>query len=593
MPAGAQARLGDLSLSMNGDLSPGYSATSGNEAGSSSHSFTFGGDSSLTGSYHSPNFLSFNAGLYLNQSRANSDFQSISNASGVDLSTTIFGGSEFPGNVGYSLAYNSDGNYGIPGLANYVTHGNSDGVSINWSENIRDMPSFSAGYEMGNSKYTVYGTDDNGTSAFDAVNLHTSYQLAGFNVGAFYSDGGGHSLIPEVISGAAATTAKSSSDSYGFDASHFLPMQGSAMTSFSRSGWNTDYAGSSSSGTIDLMSAQAAMRPLEKLTFSVSANYSDNLSGQLVESILASGGVVPGLNLSQTSNSLDLMAVAGYSPTGEVQTSFSAERRTQTYLGESYDVMSYGVGANYAHEFRFGTFNTGVDGMLNTDEQTGDNTLGFSGTETYTGEFKDWHVNGSFNYAQNVETLLVTYMNSYYNFSASAHRRWGRLNVSAGAAAGRTALTDQAGTESSSQSYNASVGYGARLTATGNYARAAGLALATGAGLIPVPVPSPVLPSSLLSMYGGNSYAISLASTPVSKLTIAASYSKSLSNTASGGLTSNNENDEYNALIQYQVRKLNFISGYARLEQGFSGAGTPPQIVASYYAGISRWFKFF
>ena len=48
-----------------------------------------------------------------------------------------------------------------------------------------------------------------------------------------------------------------------------------------------------------------------------------------------------------------------------------------------------------------------------------------------------------------------------------------------------------------------------------------------------------------------------------------------------------------NALIQYRVRKLNFISGYARLEQGFSNTGSRPEVISSYYMGISRWFNFF
>jgi hypothetical protein len=38
---------------------------------------------------------------------------------------------------------------------------------------------------------------------------------------------------------------------------------------------------------------------------------------------------------------------------------------------------------------------------------------------------------------------------------------------------------------------------------------------------------------------------------------------------------------------------LNFVSGYARLEQGFSSAGTRPEVISSYYMGISRWFHFF
>ena len=54
-----------------------------------------------------------------------------------------------------------------------------------------------------------------------------------------------------------------------------------------------------------------------------------------------------------------------------------------------------------------------------------------------------------------------------------------------------------------------------------------------------------------------------------------------------------NQNNEFNALIQYQFRKLNFNSGYSRLEQGFSGSGTPPEVISSFYIGVSRWFNFF
>ncbi len=45
--------------------------------------------------------------------------------------------------------------------------------------------------------------------------------------------------------------------------------------------------------------------------------------------------------------------------------------------------------------------------------------------------------------------------------------------------------------------------------------------------------------------------------------------------------------------MQYQFRKLSFNSGYARLEQGFSGTAGAPQVVSSFYMGASRWFKFF
>lgn len=593
MSSAAQVQFGDLRLSMNGTVAPGYSATSSNEPEASSHSFDFGGAATLTGSYHSPNFLSFNSNLYLNQSRANSDFQSISNASGVDLTTTIFAGSQYPGSAGFSLAYNSDGSYGIPGVTNYVTHGNSDVFSIGWNENVPDVPSFSAAYQIGAGKYTVYGANESGSTDFHSLNLHSSYRLAGFGMGAYYSDGGGHSQVPGVITGESSATTDSTDDSYGFNVSHRLPMSGSISGGYNRSTFSTGFEGTNSSGTVDLLTAQATMHPLETVSFSASANYSDNLSGQLVESILSSGGVAPGVDLSQASNSLDLEAVATYAPILSFQTSLTAERRTQTYLDQTYGVTSYGAGATYSRSFRLGSFNSSMNAVDNSDDQTGDNSLGFTLTENFGGEFKGWKANADFSYAQNMQTLLVTYMNSFYNYSVNAHRRMGKLNIGGGAAAGHTALTGQAGTENDSQSFNAILGYSRWITASGTYARAHGQALATGAGLIPVPIPSPVLPSDLLELYGGNSYGISASTSPFDKLIFSASYSKSLSNTAGGGITSQNENDEYNALLQYQFRKLGFTSGYARLQQGFSASGVPPQIVVSYYAGVSRWFNFF
>lgn len=590
----AQLQYGDLRVSMNGVVAPGYSATTSNQPGASTHNWVFGGDSTLSGSYHSPSFFAFNAGLYLNQSRANSNYQSISNSSGVDVSATIFAGSEFPGNAGFSFDYNSDGNYGIPGLTNYVTNGNSDSFSIGWSENIPNVPNFSAAYQMGGGRYSVYGSNDNGSTSFRSLNLHSSYQLAGFGLGAYYSNGNGSSEIPAVIVGGSSVSTSSDSDAYGFYANHRLPMSGSISGGFNRSSFSTGFEGTNTSGTVDLLNVQAGMHPAESVSFSASANYSDNLSGQLVQQVISAGGVIPGVNLSQTSNSLDMLGVLTYSPSRSIQTSLSTERRTQSYFGQNYGVTEYGVNAQYSRpSWRYGSFNSAMSAIENSDDQTGNDTLGFTFTENYSGEFKNWKMNVDASYAQNVETLLVTYMNSYYNYNANVHRRFGRLNIGFGGSAGRTALTDQAGTESDSQSYDGTMSYFHWITATGTYSRAHGQALATGAGLIPVPIPSPVISSSPLELYGGDSYAFGVSGSPFDKLVFSASYSKSMFNTSGQGITSQNEIEQYNALMQYRLRKLTLVSGYARLEQGFSQSGIPPQIVVSYYAGVSRWFNFF
>lgn len=589
-PVAAQLKLGETSTNLSGIISTGYTADYGNQT-SSDHNWTVGGSTNLSGFFYNPNFLSYNASLYLNQSRANSDFQSISNASGVSVGANIFAGSHFPGSVGYSKAYDSEGAYAVPGIANYVTHGNSDAFGVNWSENLPNVPSFSAGFQTGSSQYSVYGTNDEGNNSFHSLNLHSSYRLTGFNMGAYYFSGGGHSLLPQLVAGQDNTETHSDSSAYGFNISHRLPMNGSWAAAINRSNFEDEYAGTSTGGTIDLVNVLAAVHPTNKLYLSASADYSDNLSGQLIQSVVAVGGVVPGLNSNESSDSLDLLAVAGYALEKNLQTTAYVERRAQSYLGQSYGETSYGGSANYSRATVYGNFNAALNATANTSDQTGEDTLGFSTTENYSGQLRGWKVNGSFGYAQNVQTLLVTYMNSFFNYSGNANRRWGKFNVSMGAGASRTALTQQAGTANSSQSYSASLAYTPWMTASGSYFRASGQALTTGSGLVPVTGPIP--PSSLVSLYGGDGYSLSLSSAPVKGLSVAAAYAKSTSNTSTDGGTSLNETDEYNALIQYQARKLNIISGYSRLGQGFGGSGSPPQIVSSFYIGVSRWFNFF
>lgn len=587
----AQLRWGETTTSGTGNLSSGYSATYGNMT-QSSHSWTVGGAGTFTGSFHSPNFLSYNFSPYLNQSRANSNFQSISNASGLTLSTNIFAGSKFPGSINYSKAYNSEGNYSVPGLANFVTHGNSDTFGVNWSEILEGKPSFSAGYQMGKSKYNVYGSNDDGNNAFRSVNLHSGYRWEGFNLGAFYTYANAHSTVPEIVAGQ-LLKAHSGTNVYGANLAHQIPLHGSASASFNRSNWNSEFLGYSSTGTIDTINGTAGVHPTNKVSFSVSANYSDNLTGQLEQSVIAAGGVLPGLNTSQSSNSFDLMAIGTFTPMPNLQTSGFVERRTQSFLGEDYGVTSYGGDAVYTHSLLNGTINGSASVTANSADRTGEDTIGFSATETYSNVVLGWHINEAFSYAQNAQTLLVTYTNSFYNYSGNIRRNWGRFNFSAGAGGARTALTQQEGTSNSSESYNGSVGFGQYIMATGSYSKADGQALATGAGLVGVPVPTPILPSDLVNLFGGKSYAFGVSSSPAKKLIMSATYSNSKSNTWVNAISSANTNNQFNTLIQYRVRKMSVVSGYSRLEQGFTGTGNKPEIISSYYMGLTRWFNIF
>ncbi len=592
IPALAQLKLGEFSSNLNGTVSSGYTADYGNQT-SSDHNWVIGGTGNFSGSFYNPNFLTYNANFYLNQSKANSDFQSIANASGFGVSAGIFGGSRFPGSISYAMGFNSDGAYSIPGLSNYVTHGNTDNFAVSWGLNLPDAPTFNASYQMGDNSYSVYGTNDEGNSAYHSLNLRSNYKLEGFSMAGFYARGDNHSLIPFSEDGVGDSDVQSDSDGYGFSVSHSLPLRGSVSTNINRSTWDTSYLGTTSTGSVDNVSMLAALHPTEKISINGTAQYSDNLAGQLLETVANSGSEATLENTDTSSDSLDLQAIVDYAPNQNVQTNAFVERRTQLFEGSNYGVNSYGGGATYTHQLLSGFFNATVVAIGNVSDTTGADTLGFSANSNYTSEYKGWHWTGSFGYAQNMQTLLVTYMNSSYHFSGSARRRWGKFNVSAGAGASKTGLTDQPDTASSSESYDAAIGYGSIINANGSYSKSSGQALATGAGLVPVPVPSPILPSNLISMYGGDSYAFAAASAPVRGLTLSTSYSRANVNTSSAGISSASQNEQYNALIQYQVRKMGFVSGFARLQQGFSGSTAPPAVLSSFYVGLTRWFNFF
>ncbi|MGP8252464.1 MAG: hypothetical protein ACLQHF_10550 [Terracidiphilus sp.] len=591
-PLAAQLKFGDFTSTLNGNVSSGYTADFGNQT-SSDHGWTAGGTSNLGGSFYNPNFLNYAASVFLNQSRANSEFQSISDSSGVGLATNVFGGSRFPGTITYSKDFDSEGNYGLPGAPNYVTHGNNEDLGINWGLNLPKAPTLYAGYQLGRDNYSVYGSNDEGNSSFHSINLRSSYDLQGFNMTGTYNRGGSNSLVPEVISGESESEIHSSSDGYGFAISHSLPLHGSVSTNASRSSFNTGASGSTATGTVDLLNMVAAILPVQKLSISGNVDYSDNLAGQLAEAVVSAGGAVPAGLGNQTSYSLDTQVTMTYLASEAIQTSLYAERREQYYQDESFTANTYGGNGSFTHRLGNGTFNASLLLAGNTSGQEGADSLSFAASAHYSGELEGWVFNGALSYAQNMATLLVADMNSTYSISASAHRRFGQLMISAGGSSERTALTNQSGTSSSSESYNASLGYSTLISATGSYSKSSGQALATGAGLVPVPVPSPTLPSDLVALYGGTSYSGALSSAPVKGLSLSTSYSRSNVNTSDNGTSTDNQNEQYNAIVQYRVRKMGFASGFARLEQGFGGSAGSPAILSSFYVGLTRWFNFF
>lgn len=594
-PAVAQLRLGETSNTLNGTLSAGYNGDFGNQGMPSDHGLSFGGTGTLSGYYYNPNFLSYGISPYVNQARDNSTYQSISDSSGVNITSSIFAGSKFPGSITYAKALNSEGNYAIPGLANYTTKGNSDTFGITWSEILPDMPSLSANFQTGSNEYSIYGSNDNGTTDSKSFSLRSGYIVKGFNMSAYFTDGDSHANIPQILEGSSQPlTSISSSQGYGFTVGHELPLHGGFSAQVNRSVFGSDFDGYSYNGNIDTYTGSASFQPTNKFHFSVSTDYSDNLTGTLYQSLTSAGGIVVPPTQGQSSNSLDLQGNASYSVMANMQALASADHRTQYFLGQNYSADSYGGGMTYGRIVLGGNLNTAFTVTENTVSTSSANELGFTGTVNYNKRFSDGWAAGVFgNYSQNVQTLLVTYMASFYGYGANIRHRWGKFGWSAGANVNKTGLTGQAGTTSSGESYNTSIGYSNWVNLTGTYSKSDGNGIQTGAGLAATPTPQPVLNPTDLILFGGKSYSAGLSSNPKRRLTLAATFAKAIGNSDVLGITSENNMEEINTLIQYQFRKMYFTGGYSRLDQSFSISNAPPAKISAFYVGISRWFNFF
>jgi hypothetical protein len=593
LPAAAQLKTGENSMDLNGTISGGYNGSFGNLI-PSAHSLSVGGTATLSGYYYNPNFFNYTVSPFLNQARDNSSYQSISNASGVNVSTSIFGGSRFPGTVNYSKAYNSEGNFSIPGVANYTTRGNSQTFGVSWAENIQDLPSLSANFQTGSNQYSIYGSNDNGSTNSKSFGLRSSYILRGFNMSAYFTDGDSHADVPQLLQGSSQPeTSTSSSRGYGFAAGHQLPIHGGFSGAFNRSDVSSNFAGYSYSGSIDTYTATAAFQPTQKFHFSVSTDYSDNLSGTLYQSLTSTGGIVAPPVQGQSSNSFDVQGNASYAVMTNMQALVSADRRQQNFLGKNYSADSYGGGLTYGRVLFGGNLNTAFSLTENTVSTSSATQLGFSGTVNYNKRFDGWTTGVFANYAQNVQTLLITYMSSFYGYGGNIRRRWGRFSWTGGASINKTGLTQQAGTASSGESFNSSVGFANWINLNGTYSKSNGNGIETGAGLVSTPSPQPVLNPSDLILYGAKSYSFGLSSNPKRRLTIAGSFARAYGNTNVVGLVSWNNTEMINTQFQYQFRKMYMTGGYSRLNQGFSASGTPPEKVSAFFIGVSRWFNFF
>jgi hypothetical protein len=594
----AQLTIGDnTKLNAGGLFTFGYSGDYGDQI-PSQHGLDFGFDGRLSGYYYNPNFISFTATPYFNQSRANSSYQSLTGASGVTGSANFFSGSKFPGSVSYHYDANSTGTFGLVGQPNFTTVGRSQGFSVNWSELLPKLPSVTVGYSQGGGHSTLYGTNDEANSNTKLFNVHSSYDIVGFRLRAYYDHNNLDSTFPEFLAGQESVQDSSGND-FGFGAQHELPFHGSMYATYNRASASSDFvtnqlqgsgggvtANSTSSYTTNNETLSASFHPTEKLTVNATQNYTDNLTGYLTQNLTGGGVIVPGLDLGSGSHSYTVGGGASYQITHYLSTAAQATYYDQYYFGKSYTGSYLSGTVNYGK--RLWDMFTFTGSVIDSNNGQGTNALGFIGTVNFFRRFAGWQTSGSFSYAQNVQTLLVTYTTSYYNYTANVHRRLpGGLAWTAAFNGSHSGLTNYQGTSSSSQSFSTSLS-SHRFTIDGNFVKADGISLLGASGPVGVP-PTPGVSDFIL--FSGNSYGGGLSFTPVKRLVIAGSFSRAISNTI-GNTSSHNNTEIANAQLQYHLRKIGLQAGYTRFTQGISAVGTPAN-TTSFFVGVTRWFDFF
>ncbi|MGA8149904.1 MAG: hypothetical protein WB952_03075 [Terriglobales bacterium] len=593
--ASAQFRVGeDLEMKAGGLLSAGYEGDYGDgNQFESNHGLNFGFDGNVSGSYYNPNFLSFSLVPYFNQSRANSSYQSLTGASGVSGSANLFAGSHFPGTISYRNDYNSTGTFGLSGQPDFTTHGHGQGFGVGWSALLPDLPTLSVSYSQGSGSGTVYGTDQQTGSDTKLFNVRSNYAIEGFRLNGYFDHDSLRSTVPEFLAGEQDSVSNTTGHDFGFGTTHNLPLRGTFYSNYSRAQSTTDFldqGDSTSSYTTSTETSGATFHPLAKLSLFVNQSYTDNLSGYLNQNLINSGTVQTPFDLGSGSNSLTLSGGATYQFTNFLSAQSQATYYDQYYFGKSY-TGTYITGTVYYSRKLLNMFSFS-GGVVESSNGRGSNAVGFVGNLNYFRRIKGWETSGSFSYAQNVQSFLITYTTSYYNYTARLHRRFGRSLVwTVGFSGNHSGLTNQAGSGNHSESYSTSFTI-PRFTLTGNFTQASGNSILTSTGLVNLP-PTPGVPINSFILYGGSSYGGGISATPLRRLTLSASYSRALSNTLSDMIDSHNNTEIFNAQMQYHLRKIGLLSGYTRFTQGISASGAPPGTSNSYFIGVSRWFDFF
>jgi hypothetical protein len=587
LTARAQMEVGDkISMRLSGNLGYGYSGSFGNADFQSNHGQGVSGNAALSGYYFHPNFLSFELHPYYERSASSADFTNVSRGTGVGGSVSIFGGSHFPGSVGFGLDKSSETQSGIAGIPSVFGDSSGKNLSLTWNALVPKWPQLWTSYYINNTSGSILGTTVDSHSANKNLNLSSSYDIKGFNLRANLARYSNAFDSPDYLTGS-SINASGAGTNYGASMQHRLPMSGGMSVSWSRSNYNSlgsDYTSSS-------YAAGAGISPWRRFTLNENVSYTTNLAAAFSQQVL-SGNTPLLLHFGSDSNSFFANTNANYAVGKGLTVGGYMNQRIQHLSGIEYSDTQYGGTVSYNRATRLFGFLFFSVGIVDTASKFGNNGAGLMSNVGMSKRLGHWDTSADFSYSQNVQTLLSIATTSSYTYGGSLRRKLNQYtHWSATFRGSHSGLVQNAGSGSQAETYNTNLSW-KRYTFSANYASSDGTAVYNNqGGLTATPLGS-VFGDQII-VFNARSYGGSISAQMFRRIQISGAYTNVYSRTINGDKDTLASGNHYNTRMEYRLRKFSIIGGYNRTLQDLSMLTGGPRIVNSYYLSLSRWFNVF
>lgn len=590
----AQITVGDnIQMGLSGDASVGWT---GQYDSQDTSSLGFGFNGNLTGSYYNPKFLNWRINPYYNQSRFNSNFNSITAAKGLNATAGLFTGSNTPIEFNFQKSFDAQNLLNFPGTTgSYESRGNSTSFDVNAGIYYEDYPTLNVSFGKSVSNYQVLGTDADGSGDSRFVTIGSSYTLAGFDLsGRFNSNRIGTTLSP--VSGFNDEKINSYQRGFTVSANRRLLDWMRWGSTYSRTHFDTDYKLNPTNSTFSVVNSDLSMTPTSKLSVNVFTNYSSNLNAQIISGIVAgtqSGGATAQPTLATTdvlSSYLDYGANAAYSFTRRLTWTARVDRRAQSYSQSNIETTSdiFTSGMSYSKDLLGGSFGVHYGFSWFNADPGNSGLTGHSASASYTRDVLGFNTGVGVQYARNVASALTGYSQDSYSGNLNvAHRLWRGWNAAVGGSYGKSNINGLNEGQSSIETLNASIS-APRFSISGNYSKNSGDSLPFGSGVTPLP---PVIPGLIL--FRGTSWGAAAGFNPKRRLHITASFSHMQYHTDNINTITDTLSDRFEIRSEYRWRQMSFSGGFAHIAQGIGTTFNNPDTLNVVYFGISRHFDIF